>query len=162
MEILTSDIYNDTRGYLGITDIDFSVKQINLSHSKQNVLRGLHYQYNKPLNKLVTLLEGKMEFIILNLYNGKIETKVIDKIGTLILVPYGYAAGFLVLSESLTIQYLYDEHYNPNGEDTISPYGLGIDSHFPTKVIRSDRDCNAQSFFKWKETDKAKIFKEII
>ncbi|MBI2640923.1 MAG: dTDP-4-dehydrorhamnose 3,5-epimerase family protein, partial [Candidatus Sungbacteria bacterium] len=65
---ITPEIFNDSRGFLmevyqkelfqkqGIA-VDFL--QVNHSSSKKGVVRGLHFQWDKPLGKLMRVIRGK-------------------------------------------------------------------------------------------------------
>ena len=44
--------------------------QDNLSFSKKNVLRGLHYQKNKPQAKLISVIEGEILDVVVDLRNN--------------------------------------------------------------------------------------------
>jgi dTDP-4-dehydrorhamnose 3,5-epimerase len=137
----------DDRGYLCISNTDFCIKQINISHSNKGVLRGLHYQYNRPLTKIISVLEGQIRFFALDIKNGRREEAILEK-GVYINVPPNIACGFHALTET-RIQYLYDEIYNPNGEGTISPFHLGF--YIPLySYTQSDRDKHAVSFENWR------------
>ena len=67
--IIKPEIYFDRRGHFTETYSENIYKDIgikdnfvqdNLSHSKQNILRGLHYQLKNPQGKLVRVVNGKV------------------------------------------------------------------------------------------------------
>jgi dTDP-4-dehydrorhamnose 3,5-epimerase len=157
----------------------FSIKQINESYSKKNTLRGLHVQYNPPIVKVLRLLQGHIILILanVNIYHyqyGSIELRELKSDLTIEDkdIKYHYiksytACGFLALEDSV-VQYLYDEEYNKDGEETINVFDPNLDwnstdrnikNHFDyviktQKLIRSERDIEAITLKEWFEKQK--------
>ncbi len=110
--------------------------QDNQSSSQKGVLRGLHYQ--KPpfaQMKLISVLSGVIQDVVVDLRQdqptfGKhfsIELSFENK--RQLLVPKGFAHGFLALSESVNVFYKSDEFYRPDAEEGLlfSDPSLAID-----------------------------------
>jgi len=104
--------------------------QDNQSKSAQGVLRGLHYQLQKPQGKLVRVLSGHIWDIAVDLrrdsptfgrYEG-FHLKPLNEAGELSMlwIPEGFAHGFLVLSESAEVLYKTTDFYHPAGERSIA------------------------------------------
>ncbi len=120
----------------------FNFCQSNLSRSKKGVLRGLHFQtYPFAQTKLVDLIVdirkesltyGKGTQIILN-----------DTNHYQLLVPKGFAHGFLVLSDIAEVHYQVDNYYNKDydhGINSLDPK-LNFDLEaYCDKIIRSKKD----------------------
>ncbi len=97
---------------------DLNFVQTNVSRSAQGVLRGLHYQWPNPQGKLVSVLEGEVYDVAVDIRVG---SPTYGRWAAAILsaenkrhfwVPEGFAHGFAVLSENATFVYqctaLYD------------------------------------------------------
>ncbi len=125
--ILEPDVHGDARGYFLETfhaakfaalGLDLAFVQTNVSRSARGVLRGLHYQWPKPQGKLVTVLEGNVWDVAVDIRVGSptfacwtaVELSAVNH--RLFWIPEGYAHGFCVLSEHATFMYqcttLYD------------------------------------------------------
>lgn len=128
------EIHGDTRGFFvetykkeeffnaGLT-MDFV--QDNISRSKKGVLRGLHFQKKHPQGKLVSVIEGEVFDVAVDLRN---ESKTFGKYYGVFLssekhnmfyVPEGFAHGFAVISEAATFSYKCTDIYHPEDEDGI-------------------------------------------
>ncbi len=133
--LITPNLYMDSRGFFlerykdqYAIDSNISVKfiQDNFSRSNPGVLRGLHYQFDFPQGKLITVLSGKILDISVDL-----RTKT-DSLGKTIAVelngdnpqwlwlPAGFAHGFCVLGDKTAdVLYKVDNQYSPKGESGI-------------------------------------------
>lgn len=133
---------------------EITFKQTSISMSKKNTLRGLHYQWNGPMGKKVTLIKGEILECILDI-NKKSATfgqtmifKCSKKQNTCFYIPAGYAHGFLALKETILL-YQQTCKYNKACEGCINPLDKdlnipwGLDSR---RLIISDRDSEAPSF----------------
>jgi len=131
-----------------------SIKQINFSISKKNVIRGLHYQQKKPQQKKLTVLKGKIFDVLLDLRKnsknfGKIKTYILDDNKQKHLtIPKGFAHGFMSLEENSIICYIVDEYYNPKNEKTILWNDPALKIKWPklNKVIVSPKDKKGITF----------------
>ena len=100
--------------------------QDNQSTSAKGVLRGLHYQKQYPQAKLVRVIRGAVFDVAVDLragsktyghWHGVCLTEENKK---QLLVPRGFAHGFLVLSETAEFCYKCDDFYHPNDEAGLS------------------------------------------
>ncbi|ELA7919004.1 dTDP-4-dehydrorhamnose 3,5-epimerase [Vibrio alginolyticus] len=129
--IIEPKVFGDDRGFFLETYqekryFDFGIKecfvQDNLSRSSQNVLRGLHFQKTKPQGKLVTVLQGEVFDVAVDLRPdsetfGQYESVVLNDENKLqFYIPPGFAHGFCVLSESACFQYKCTDYYDPHDE----------------------------------------------
>ena len=125
--ILEPHVYGDSRGYfyesyhqsryneLGITS-DFV--QTNVSRSARGVLRGLHYQWPRPQGKLVSVLEGEVYDVAVDIRRGSPHFG--QWTGVMLTgsnhrhfwIPEGFAHGFCVLSESAIFTYQCTAQYD--------------------------------------------------
>jgi dTDP-4-dehydrorhamnose 3,5-epimerase len=127
-------VYADDRGFflesynrktfaeIGIRE---TFVQDNHSSSKRSVLRGLHYQVERPQGKLVTVVSGEVFDVFVDLRRssgtfGKWHgVKLSGENRRLAWIPEGFAHGFYVLSENAHVLYKTTEFYFPEFERTI-------------------------------------------
>lgn len=100
--------------------------QDNQSWSKHGVLRGLHYQVVRPQTKLVRVLSGHIWDVAVDLRPGSpafgqyagfdLKAPSGEESIDMLLIPGGFAHGFVVLSESAEVLYKTTDYYEPSGE----------------------------------------------
>lgn len=134
--IITPKVFGDARGYFMETysDQDFQKEglnyrfvQDNQSSSTKGVLRGLHFQKTHPQAKLVRVLNGEVYDVAVDLREGSATYG--EYVGVILngenkkqlLIPRGFAHGFLVLSDTAEFAYKCDEFYHPEDEGGL-PY----------------------------------------
>lgn len=157
--VLEPRILRDSRGFflesynrstlLGL-GIDVTFVQDNLSKSMRGTLRGLHFQKAPHAqSKLVSVLLGSILDVVVDLrskeptFGKHFAITLDDNNRQQLLIPKGFAHGFVVLSESAEVFYKCDEFYVPASEAGIlyNDPQLGIDWKVPDeKLILSDRD----------------------
>ena len=99
--------------------------QDNHSRSPKHVLRGLHYQINKPQGKLVRVVSGEVFDVAVDIRKnsstfGKWIGMILSESNKRMLwVPKGFAHGFLVLSEQADFLYKTSDFYDPASERSI-------------------------------------------
>lgn len=143
--IIEPKVFTDSRGYffesynkkvLREAGIDIEFVQDNQSRSQKGTLRGLHFQ--KPPHaqtKLVAVLDGAIQDVVVDLRKGQptygkhLSIDLTSENKTQLLVPKGFAHGFLVLSERADVLYKCDDYYHPETEAGIlyNDSTLGID-----------------------------------
>lgn len=158
--VLEPKIFSDERGFfmesynqstlesLGIT---YKFIQDNHSASTYGVLRGLHYQ-KAPYaqTKLVRVVKGAVIDVAVDLRKGSptfmksfaIELSAENK--KQLLIPQGFAHGFLVISPEAEFLYKCDNYYNKAAEGGIifNDHSLNIDWSIPEKdIILSEKDA---------------------
>jgi dTDP-4-dehydrorhamnose 3,5-epimerase len=109
--------------------------QSNISSSTRGVLRGLHYQWPNPQGKYVSVLEGEVYDVAVDIRRGSPtfgqSTAVLLSADNRrhLWIPEGFAHGFAVLSERALFSYLVTAHYDRTADATIrwNDASLGID-----------------------------------
>jgi dTDP-4-dehydrorhamnose reductase/dTDP-4-dehydrorhamnose 3,5-epimerase len=159
--IIEPKVFSDERGWFSETynkkklldlgvNIDFL--QDNHSLSKQKgVLRGLHFQIQPyPQTKLVRCTKGKIWDVAVDLrkssstYLKWFAIELTESNHKMLLIPQGFAHGFLTLEENSEVQYKVDNLYNPSSDRSIYYNDPKINIDWPLKkVILSDKDKNA-------------------
>jgi dTDP-4-dehydrorhamnose 3,5-epimerase len=158
MEVFRSDVF----GELGLP-AQFS--QINQSRSARGVIRGLHFQWNLPMGKLMRVTEGTAFLVAVDIRHGS-ETKghwVGEEVSSdskrQLWAPAGFARGFCALSEFAQIEYLCTAVYNPVGESGILWNDPEIGIKWPVnKPILSAKDAGAQSLIEWLTRAESRTF----
>lgn len=107
--------FNDKRGYLSEVYKHNLVGLKNsldiVSKSKKNVIRGFHFQKKFQQKKFVSVLKGEIIDICIDLRSNSKKfgkffmIKLSEKNGLSLLVPKGFAHGFLSLSDSTIVHY---------------------------------------------------------
>lgn len=99
-----------------------SFVQSNVSRSSRGVLRGLHYQWPQPQAKLVSVLEGEVFDVAVDIRRGSPNfgraTGAVLSAGNRrqMWIPEGFAHGFVVLSGSALFHYLCSAPYAPEAD----------------------------------------------
>lgn len=122
--------------------------QDNVSVSRKNVVRGLHYQHPHGQAKLVTVLEGEVWDVVVDVRRGSptferwYAAVLSEENGMQIYVPEGFAHGFAVLSDRAVVCYKCTELYDPAAEQTIlwNDPELGIEWPVDDPVL-SEKDA---------------------
>lgn len=161
--LLEPTIYEDERGYffesynsnnfLNKLDEKINFVQDNHSLSKKGVLRGLHLQLKKPQSKLVRCTRGKIFDVAVDLRKGSKTFKhwygyeLSAKNKKQLLIPKGFAHGFLTLSDFAEVQYKVSTFYSPMDEETIIWNDKEINISWPmqkSKILLSQKDGNGK------------------
>ena len=133
--IIEPKVFGDERGfflesfqkerYADLAGITLDFVQDNHSRSSQGVLRGLHFQINRPQGKLVRVVSGEVYDVAVDInpesptygqYEGVLLS---DKNHRQFWVPPGYAHGFVVVSEVADFEYKCTDFYDPNDEGAL-------------------------------------------
>lgn len=159
--IIEPTILEDARGFFyesynqqkfAEQGLNYNFVQDNHSKSSYGVLRGLHYQQNPyAQTKLVRVTQGKVLDVAVDLRKNSptylkyfsIELSAENK--KQLLIPRGFAHGFIVLSETCEFLYKCDNFYNKEADGGIlyNDKALNIDWIVPKdKIIISEKDAN--------------------
>jgi dTDP-4-dehydrorhamnose 3,5-epimerase len=129
--------------------------QSNLSISKANVIRGLHYQIKNSQGKFVSVVSGHAIDVVVDLREwsstfGLWEAFELDRPSKSVYVPPGFAHGFLSKSDDTHFFYQVTDVYNKEAERGISPFDsdLSIDvwSQHRDRFIVNEKDMLGVSF----------------
>ena len=165
-------------------DVDFmkgvEFVQANESYSRSGTVRGLHFQWNPYMGKLLRTLTGRMVDMVLDMRKGS------PTFGKIILydmpadhkadyqewiwVPPGFAHGNF-FPEDTMIEYFCSGEYSPGCEAGISPLANDIDwtlcepnlkelfdSIVPSTSLISDKDRDGLSVEQWGHDDRSNNF----
>ena len=160
--IVEPRLFEDARGYFMETwqsqkfangGIDVSFVQDNHSASRQWVLRGLHYQLERPQGKLVRVTLGEVFDVAVDVrkssptFGRYVGVSLSATNRRMLWVPPGFAHGFLVTSKRAEFMYKCTDYYSPRDERSLlwSDQDVGIDWPLPQGIepIVSDKDSGA-------------------
>lgn len=142
--VIEPKVFGDARGFFYESynkasyhdaGIEAEFIQSNVSRSARGVLRGLHYQWPNPQGKLVSVLEGEVYDVAVDIRRGS--PTFGQSAGVMLTaenhrhfwVPEGFAHGFCVLSEFATFTYQCTALYDAQADAGIrwNDAALGID-----------------------------------
>ena len=112
----------NARDFAAATGLDVNFVQDNHSKSARGVLRGLHYQVQKPQGKLVRVVSGEVFDVVVDIrpqsptYGQWVAEHLSAGNQRQLWIPPGLAHGFLVLSESAEFLYKTTDYYAPEFE----------------------------------------------
>jgi len=153
--IIEPEVHGDERGYFVETyradkleaflgyKIDFC--QDNESKSSRGVLRGLHYQLHPAAQtKLVRVIAGRVLDVAIDIRKGSptfgqhVSVELSAENKKQLLVPRGFAHGFLVLEDDTVFAYKVDNYYSPENDRGIAfdDPTIGIDWMIPKEELK--------------------------
>ena len=162
--VITPAVHGDNRGYFSETynqrDINeaglaYNFVQDNQSSSTKGVLRGLHFQIHYPQAKLVRVIRGAVYDVAVDLrrdsgtFGKYFGIELTAENHKQLLIPRGFAHGFLVLSDMAEFCYKCDDFYHPNDEGGIIWNDPDINISWPeidTPLNFSEKDRNLPTF----------------
>jgi dTDP-4-dehydrorhamnose 3,5-epimerase len=163
--IITPEIFQDDRGFFTETyrkdkfsefGLNLEFVQDNHSRSAKNVVRGLHFQWEPPMGKLMRVTQGVAFLVAVDIRVGSstlgkwigVEASVENR--KQVYAPAGFARGFCVLSEFAEIQYKCTGLYSNKAESGILWNDPAIGIQWPVKEpILSKKDEMAQTLDQW-------------
>jgi dTDP-4-dehydrorhamnose 3,5-epimerase len=166
VKLFVPKVHYDDRGfflesYNSIIQNELNVNfvQDNHSKSKKNVVRGLHYQWEPVMGKLVRVVKGKGYDVVVDIRKdsptyGQYEKFFLSEDNfNMVWVPGGFAHGFISLEDDTHLLYRTSGLYNKLADGAINPLckTLNIDWEMDElELILSDKDRSAQSFLDYK------------
>ena len=155
--IVEPSVYEDDRGFFmevfhrdkfereGIAPVFI---QDNVSSSKKNTIRGLHYQYPQSQGKLISVVRGCVYDVAVDIRSGSpmfgewIGIELSEENRRLLWVPPGFAHGFCVTSDQAVLSYKCTDLYAPEYEHSIlwSDPAIGIQWPCEEAAVVSSKD----------------------
>jgi dTDP-4-dehydrorhamnose 3,5-epimerase len=131
-----------------------SFVQDNQSLSHASVLRGLHYQVDRPQGKLVRAVQGSIWDVAVDIrpespaFGTWVACEISAENRRQIWLPPGLAHGFLVLSAAAEVLYKTTDYYSPSGERCIvwNDPDLAIEWPLACEPVVSAKDRQGMRF----------------
>ena len=129
--LFTPKVHGDARGFFlqtyqtklyAAAGLDRVFVQDNLSRSRRDTVRGLHYQLKHPQGKLVSVLRGAVLDVAVDLRRGSptfgksVAVELSEDNRKQLFIPEGFAHGFRVLSDTADFHYKCTDFYAPGDE----------------------------------------------
>jgi dTDP-4-dehydrorhamnose 3,5-epimerase len=172
--VIKQELFKDQRGFFTEVFREDQFKEMGLPHhfvqdnhsgSVKGVTRGLHFQWEPPMGKLMRVTKGEAFLVAVDIrkgsptlgrWFGKIANED-DKIQ--IWAPANFARGFCVLSDYAEIQYKVSGMYNSRSESGIRWNDPEIGIEWPVKnPILSEKDTNARTLNEWLNSAESDYF----
>ena len=159
LAVVEPQVFGDARGEFFETwnreryaerGLRFEVAQSNVSRSVEGVLRGLHYQWPNPQGKLVSVLDGEVWDVAVDIRRG---SPTFGQWEAVVLsgdnrrhfwIPEGFAHGFVVTSARATFSYLCTAPYDKAADAAVRWDDPRLAIDWPVANPRlSDKDARA-------------------
>jgi len=173
--VLSPEVFEDERGFFLESFRADQFKELGLPHtfvqdnhsgSQKGVLRGLHFQWDPPMGKLMRVTAGKAFLVAVDIRKGSpnlgnwfcVEVSAENK--KQVWAPAGFARGFCVLSDFAEILYKCTGTYNNHGESGILWNDPEIGIEWPViNPVLSDKDRQAQTLSQWLNSKESDFFR---
>jgi dTDP-4-dehydrorhamnose 3,5-epimerase len=172
--VLVSKPLGDNRGYFMETYREDQFRELGLpgtfaqdnhSYSKKGVVRGLHFQWEPPMGKLMRVTHGAALLVAVDLRLGSptlgkwvgVESTAENK--KQVWAPASFARGFCALTDDVEVQYKCTGTYNGQAESAVrwDDPEIGID--WPIRdVVVSEKDRKAQTLAEWLASPNSRQF----
>jgi dTDP-4-dehydrorhamnose 3,5-epimerase len=172
--VLVPEVFEDSRGFFMETFREDQFKTLGLptnfvqdnhSRSGRDTVRGLHFQWEPPMGKLMRVTVGTSFLVAVDIRRGSPTLgKWVGIVASaenhrMVWAPAGFARGFCVLSDFSEIQYKCTGIYNSGAESGILWNDPAIGIEWPVKSpTLSQKDRNAQTLSQWLESANSELF----
>ena len=163
--VITTSRFDDERGFFlesfnsqgfgSIIGVDNNFVKDNHSKSSKGVLRGLHYQTERPQGKLIRCTQGVVYDVIVDLRKssptfGKSFGIELSENNVMVWIPIGFAHAFYTVSDYAEFEYKCTDYYHPESMETLmwNDPDLDIAWPFDGDPILSFKDQIGKSFKK--------------
>jgi dTDP-4-dehydrorhamnose 3,5-epimerase len=173
--VLVSNVFRDERGFFSEVFRADQFKELGLPHefvqdnhsgSVKGVLRGLHFQWEPPMGKLMRVTRGAAFLVAVDIRKGSptlgqwFGKDVSAEDGRQIWAPAGFARGFCVLSDYAEIQYKCTGAYESRCESGIRWDDPEIGINWPLRDVQlSEKDRKAQTLSQWLVRPESEFFR---
>lgn len=172
--VVAPEIFQDGRGFFSETfradqfqllGLPTNFVQDNHSRSAKGVLRGLHFQWDPPMGKIMRVTRGAAFLVAVDIRKGSptlgqwMGIVASDENRRCVWAPAGFARGFCALSDLTEIQYKCTGIYNNKAEAAIRWNDPAIGIKWPlSDVVLSEKDRLARSLSEWLATPESDNF----
>ncbi len=173
--VIKQESFDDARGFFTEVFREDQFKELGLpshfvqdnhSGSVKGVTRGLHFQWEPPMAKMMRVTKGEDFLVAVDIRKGSPTLgqwygRILSDDSRLqVYAPAGFARGFAVLSDYAEIQYKVTGLYNGGAESGILWNDPEIGIEWPVEnPILSDKDAKAQTLNQWLNSPDSDHFK---
>ena len=154
--IVKTNIYGDNRGFFKEVEKNKILKKKFVfdcfSYSKKNTLRGLHLQTKKSQAKIITVVQGKILDVVVDLrkksktFGKYFAIEISQNSDFSLFIPENFAHGFLCLSKNCGVYYKCSNYRDKKSETTIKWNDKSLNIKWPIKnPILSKKDKLGQT-----------------
>jgi dTDP-4-dehydrorhamnose 3,5-epimerase len=174
IKVVVPEVFEDDRGFFSEIFRSDQFAELGLPHhfvqdnhsgSTKGVVRGIHFQWEPPMGKLMRVTLGEAFLVAVDIRKGSptlgkwFGIVVNAKEKKQVWAPAGFARGFCVLSDFAEIQYKCTGIYNKQGESGILWNDPEIGIEWPIQnPLLSEKDINAQTFSQWLKRPESDYF----
>ena len=148
---IKTKIFRDKRGFFKEVEKNKILKKKFIfdcfSYSKKNTLRGMHLQKRKSQAKIITVVQGKILDVVVDLrknsktYGKHFSIEISQNSNYSLYIPEKFAHGFLCLSKECAVYYKCSNYRDKNSEKTIKWDDKDLKIKWPiTKPLLSKKD----------------------
>ena len=163
--VLEPEVFHDERGFFleafradqfKNLNLPWNFVQDNHSRSHKGVVRGLHFQWDPPMSKLMRVTCGSAYLVAVDIRKGSptlgqwfgCEVSAANK--KLVWAPPGFARGLCALSDFAEVQYKCTGIYNRSGESNVRWDDPQIGINWPDgEHLLSEKDRKAPTLAEW-------------
>jgi dTDP-4-dehydrorhamnose 3,5-epimerase len=173
--VIVPDVFQDDRGFFMETyradqfkalGLPTEFVQDNHSRSAKGVVRGLHFQWQPPMGKLMRVTAGSAFLVAVDIRKGSptlgqwVGVHASAENRRQVYAPASFARGFCALSDATEIQYKTTGLYNGKAESGIRWNDPAIGIEWPLKdVIISEKDSKARTLADWLASPESENFR---
>jgi dTDP-4-dehydrorhamnose 3,5-epimerase len=175
--VLVPEVFKDPRGFFTESyradhfralALPTDFPQDNHSGSVRGVVRGLHFQWDPPMGKLMRVTRGAAFVIAVDIRKGSptlgqwFGIAASEQNHRQVWAPAGFARGFCVLSDWAEVQYKCTAIWNPRAESGIRWNDPQVGIQWPIAAgdaLLSHKDRDAQTLAQWLARPEADHFK---
>ena len=158
--LVKTNIYKDNRGFFKEVEKNKILKKKFVfdcfSFSKKNTLRGLHLQTKKSQAKIITVVQGKILDVVVDLrknsktFGKHFTIEISENSDYSLFIPENFAHGFLCLSKKCGVYYKCSNYRDQKSEKTIKWNDKNLKIKWPVKnPILSKKDKMGLEFKKF-------------
>jgi dTDP-4-dehydrorhamnose 3,5-epimerase len=172
------DVFEDERGFFvevfradqfAELGLPTTFVQDNHSRSRKGVLRGLHFQWEPPMGKLMRVTQGSAFLVAVDIRKGSptlgqwFGMEISAKNKKQVWAPAGFARGFYVISDYAEVQYKCTGIYNSQRESGILWNDPRIGIEWPldhtAELVIADKDNKARTLDQWLASPESEYFR---
>jgi dTDP-4-dehydrorhamnose 3,5-epimerase len=174
--VITPDVHKDARGFFmesyredALAEVGITDRFVQDNHSQStrlNTVRGLHFQWEAPMAKLMRVTRGSAFLVAVDLRKGSptigkwfgIEASEDNK--KQLYAPASFARGFQTLTEICDVQYKCSALYNPEtqGEIAWDDPAIGISWPLAGEPLLSQKNTQSPTLADWLARPESDLF----